>query len=136
MSGAAPAPVARSTSRGGAHGLGLRVVEVVARVEQPEDRAAEEAGGEHDDERAPEEAAAPAVDQQGEAVEHRQLVCPIASWSIWCGSTQQAAHSSLGASTSRFSAAITFSSIPLAKNDHRSAGSAPVASPTWRTRSA
>ena len=54
------------------HRLGLRVVEVVAGVEQPEHRAAEEAGGEHDDERAPQEAPAPAVDQDGEAVEHRQ----------------------------------------------------------------
>ncbi len=136
MSGDAPAPVARSMSTPAQHRLGLRVVEVVARVEQPEHRAAEEPGGEHDDERAPQEAPAPAGDQDGEAVEHRQPRLEIASSSILCGSIQQAAHSSLGASTSRFSAAITFSSIPLEKNDHSSAGAAPVASPTWRTRSA
>ena len=69
----------------------LRVVEVVARVEQPEHRPAEDAGDEHDHQRAPQEAPAPAVDQRGQAVEHQP-----GSASIACGSSQQAAHSSPG----------------------------------------
>ena len=129
MSGDALAPVARSTSRAGEHRLGLRVVEVVARVEQPEHGAAEEAGGEHDDERAPAGSAGAGggSGRRGGRASSAVLAASRPRASV-CGSTQQAAHSSLGASTSRFSAAITFSSIPLAKNDHSCAGSAPVAS--------
>ena len=102
MSGDALAPVARSTSRAGEHRLGLRVVEVVAGVEQPEHRAAEEARRRARRRASPRGSGGAGGGSGRRGGRASSAALAIASSSISCGSTQQAAHSSLGASTSRF----------------------------------